>query len=234
MLNTHAWVSICAQRWLFVSLATLRPGPPSGTLVRLVGGEGSREGILQVSANGIWAGVAPDSLDSVQRAWLVDKACQALGWQRGKQFPSGIFTPTWKPRMQWVTASCLGTETSIAECSWAGLKMAGYVTDALAPDLVVSCSPTSTGDQLYCKGESYDVSTCSCTQLPSCPGTHACLPFSTPVVRMGHGGPYMSKSQWTVSPSRQQPAWVCCPTVSHHACSCRPHPPDIRPAPGKW
>jgi len=109
--------------------------------VRLFGSNATNEGRLEVNVEGLWASVSSQALyalDSTRRSWFVDKACQELGYVRGKWFTGNFFSSGEGPVKWWTSMSCTGSEGSVADCTWTPAGSSGQ-------DANIACSNSSEG-----------------------------------------------------------------------------------------
>ncbi len=87
--------------------------------VRLRGGPGSNEGMLEVHYAGAWRDVCDDTYTAAAQQAMADVVCHELGYTgTGNQFLTAYGAGSGTPVMD--NVNCTGTETSLAQCPFAG------------------------------------------------------------------------------------------------------------------
>ncbi|NP_999762.1 scavenger receptor cysteine-rich protein type 12 precursor [Strongylocentrotus purpuratus] len=115
-----------------VVCASITSGPVVGTYMRLVGGQNSRQGRLEISINNQWGTVCDDSWD-INDATVV---CRQLGFSSAVSAPTSAHFGQGSGTIWLDDVSCAGNENSLMDCGHRGL---GVHNCAHAEDAGVVC-----------------------------------------------------------------------------------------------
>lgn len=110
--------------------------------MRLAGSTAAGEGRMQIQAGGIWGAVSASlfqSFNNTYLEWVVTTVCKEVGgYTRGRAVYGNFFyAPGSLP--QWTSLQCTGMESSLADCTWAGMVASQSV------DVNIACSSKPSG-----------------------------------------------------------------------------------------